>query len=233
MKDAIVIKGYQKTSFVDFPGHICATIFTAGCNMRCPYCHNAHLATGGKGIPAISVDQILSDLEKRKHNIEALCISGGEPTIHKGLIDFIRSVKTLGLKVKLDTNGTNPDIIETLLSENLLDFIAMDVKQTLSKYQKASILPVDSAALAKTISVLKESGVPYEFRLTVVPEITSKEDVVLIAKELSGAKTFALQQFVPTNAMFDCSLHDRFSSEDLYVLKDSIKEHFEQVLVRV
>lgn len=225
----MIIAGFQKTSLVDYPKHICATIFTAGCNMRCPYCHNAKLVSF-KQDNIILEEDVLSYLEEKKHLLDGICITGGEPTLQKDLLSFILKVKSLGLKVKLDSNGSTPAILEKLIP--YVDFVAMDIKQVPGKYSetvKAPILPED---IMKSISLLQESGVDYEFRTTVVPECTSKEDILAIGKLLKGSKKYCLQQFVPSKEMFDTTLSKRFSKEELEALASILSKDISLVEVR-
>ena len=150
------IAGYAKTSFVDYPGKIACVVFTPYCNMKCKYCHNKHIITGD--VPIIDEDEVFDYLKKRKDMLGAVVISGGEPTIQKDLTEFIEAVKLLGLSVKLDTNGTNPGLIKSLLGKGLIDYIAMDVKAPIHKYFETVCCPVDVKAITESIEIIMLSG---------------------------------------------------------------------------
>ncbi|MFH1285922.1 MAG: anaerobic ribonucleoside-triphosphate reductase activating protein [Candidatus Micrarchaeota archaeon] len=195
------IKGLQKTSLVDYPSNICSTIFLGGCNFRCPFCHNRELVLTPEKLPSISEEEILSFLEKRKGYIDGVTISGGEPTIHAGLPEFVRKIKQIPLLVKLDTNGSNPAMLEKLLRAKLVDYVALDIKSSREKYAQAAGAVVDLPALEKSISLIRELAPAYEFRTTAVPTLVEREDVEAIGKWLKGAERYALQQFRPQNTL--------------------------------
>ena len=205
------IGGIQKVSLVDYPGHTCAALFTIGCNMRCGYCHNPELVLPERFADEIPVDEILLFLESRRGKLEGVTISGGEPTMHQDLPEFIIQIKALGFLVKLDTNGTNPEMLERLYAHNLLDFVAMDVKASLSKYQDVVARPIDIDAIRQSIDCIKRSGVEYEFRTTVVKSQLSPQDIDEIGKLVEGAPRFALQKFRPGR-----TLNPQFHLETTY-----------------
>lgn len=205
------IGGIQKVSLVDYPGHTCAALFTIGCNMRCGYCHNPELVLPERFADEIPVDEILLFLESRRGKLEGVTISGGEPTMHQDLPEFIIQIKALGFLVKLDTNGTNPEMLEQLYAHNLLDFVAMDVKASLSKYQDVVARPIDIDAIRQSIDCIKRSGVEYEFRTTVVKSQLSPQDIDEIGKLVEGAPRFALQKFRPGR-----TLNPQFHLETTY-----------------
>lgn len=188
------IGGFMKQSFVDFPGTISAVIFTFGCNLKCWYCHNHELISG---IPktSYSLEHIFSFLESRKSFLDGVVISGGEPTLQPDLIEVIKQLKSRGFKVKLDTNGTNPEVLKDAL--NYIDFVAMDIKTSLKNYEKI-VGKVDTEKIKQSIEIIKNSGVDYEFRTTFAPNITF-EDVEDFAKMLRGVKRFVLQTYNPQN----------------------------------
>ena len=171
------IAGFQKTSFVDFPGIIAAVIFTPGCNMRCGYCHNKHILSGNMEL----VDELtVTDyLSKRKGMVNGVVVSGGEPTLQPDLERFISGVKGMGYKVKLDTNGTNPDAVKNLFEKGLIDYVAMDIKAPVSKYSRICGCSVDTDAVLETVGFLQSHNVPHEFRTTFCPGLTD-EDIVEI-----------------------------------------------------
>ncbi|RME55562.1 anaerobic ribonucleoside-triphosphate reductase activating protein, partial [Candidatus Woesearchaeota archaeon] len=198
------ILGFIRTSLVDYPGNIVSTIFTGGCNFRCPFCHNPELVES-KG-QELSQSKILEFLEQRKHLTDGVCITGGEPTIHSDLPELVKKIKSLKLKVKLDTNGTNPDMLKNLLSSKLLDYIAMDIKSSLNNYSKATSTELDLEKIKESIEIIKSSNIDYEFRTTMVKKFVSKEDLIGICNLIKGSKRFYLQQFDPRNNLIDNSL---------------------------
>lgn len=190
----INIKGVQRTSLIDYPKKVCSVIFVSRCNFRCPYCHNAELVLN-EIKKDILPQEFLLFLEKKKKWLDGVCITGGEPTLHKGLVDFAREVKKMGFLVKIDTNGTNPSMIEKLLKERLVDYIAMDIKAPLDKYKKITKTKSDKKAIQKTIDLLMKSNIRHEFRTTVVPGLFDEKDAEEIGKWLKGARKFCIQQF--------------------------------------
>ncbi len=193
------IGGIQKCSLIDYPGKISAILFTIGCNFHCPYCHNPELVQ--ETADEIGVGEIFSFLERRKNILDAVTITGGEPTIHEDLIPFVRKVRGLGYLVKLDTNGTNPEVVTKMLKEKLVDYIAMDIKSPLHMYSKTVGRPVDGAKIRESIALIKNSPIPYEFRTTIVKSLLSPSDIREIGVEISGAQTYYLQKFVPTKTL--------------------------------
>jgi len=192
----MLIAGFQKTSFVDYPGQPCAVVFTPYCNMNCVYCHNAHIIK--RDAPIIPEEPVLEYLEKRAGLLTAVVISGGEPTLQQNLEAFILRVKTFGYKVKLDTNGTKPQTLQTLLSKNLLDYIAMDVKAPAEKYNAIACAEVDMDSIRKSIALIRNSGIAHEFRMTFAPQLT-QEDALETARMVKGCDRFYLQQYRPRN----------------------------------
>jgi pyruvate formate lyase activating enzyme len=199
--------GWMKQSLVDYPGEIATVLFTRGCNMRCPYCHNADLLIRTRENQKNDHDLaiILEFLKERHGFIDAVVISGGEPTLHPELISDIEQIKALGFKVKLDTNGTNPEMLAQLLERNLLDYVAMDVKHELEyrQYQQAAGKLSSEAFfhIKGSINLLRNADIDVEFRTTVVPVLHQPEDIVNIARALEGAKLYTLQQFNPRHTL--------------------------------
>ncbi len=196
--------GFEKFTLIDYPGKVACMVYTIGCNFRCPYCHNPELVdeTVEK---TYSERQILDFLDKRKNMLDGVVITGGEPTMHGDLLDFMEEVKKRGYLVKLDSNGTRPEIIQKAIDRRLVDYIAMDIKSPLSKYESIAAHPVDSDAIRKSIAILMENAVDYEFRTTVIKAMLSPEDIQEIGKEIMGARRYYLQKFIPTkilNAQF-------------------------------
>ena len=191
------ICGLQKLTLIDFPGCLAATVFLCGCNFRCPWCYSRELVLPEeiKKQPEISEKELFSFLKERKRLLEGVVICGGEPTIHKELPGFVKKIKKLGYLVKLDTNGSNPKMIKKLIDDKLIDYVAMDVKLPKNKYPKIFKGGVKIENIEKSIKILKEGKIDYEFRTTVVPTILDKEDIMKIAKWLSPAKKYYLQNF--------------------------------------
>lgn len=189
--------GLIKNSFVDYPGEIAAVVFTLGCNFDCWYCHNRQLInSNNKEVTLIDEEEILSFLKQRVGQLDGLVISGGEPTLHGDLKPFIKKVKSLGFKVKLDTNGTNPSILRGLIEEGLIDFVAMDIKTSFDKYEKLIMRKCDIENIKKSIKILMSSNIDYEFRTTFSPDI-AVDDIEEIARFISGAKAYAIQKYIP------------------------------------
>lgn len=193
------IGGIQKCSLIDYPGKISVILFTSGCNFHCPYCHNPELVNETAAL--IPEEEIYAFLLRRKNILDAVTITGGEPTIHTDLVSFIRKIKNIGFLVKLDTNGTNPSVVKQLLRENLIDYIAMDVKAPLATYTRTVARPVNVASLMESIRLLIDGKIPYEFRTTVIKSLLSVDDIREIGKEIKGAKTHYLQKFIPTKTL--------------------------------
>ena len=189
------IFGLEKLSLVDYQDYACAVIFTGGCNFRCPFCHNSGLVD--KSVSPINVEEVIEFLTKRKSLLDAVCISGGEPTLESGLIEFVKEIKELGYMVKLDTNGTNPEVLEQLINENLIDYVAMDYKNSSKNYPMTTgVANIDINKITKSVDILKNGKVDYEFRTTIVAEFHNEDSIRDMATELSGAKKLFLQKFV-------------------------------------
>ena len=169
-------------------------MFTFGCNFRCFYCHNPELVIDD-GTEPIKESDILSFLKERKSFLDAVCVTGGEPTLHKDLPDFLSRIKEMGFLIKLDTNGTNPEMLEELIDKCLVDYIAMDVKAPLKKYEDAVRVKVNKENIKKSIEIIREKAPDYEFRTTIIPGLLDKKDILAIGEWLKGAKRFYFQQF--------------------------------------
>lgn len=193
------IKGLQKTSLVDYPGKVAATIFLGGCDFRCPYCQNRDLVLNYKNMPTIKEEEVLDFLQKKNKWLDGVCITGGEPLLYKDVVGFIKKVKEIGLLVKLDTNGTNPELLKKLI--NLVDYVAMDIKAPIEEYDNVTRVKVNKEEIQKSVDILKEGKVDYEFRTTVLPDFFTKEDAKEIGEWLKGSKLYTLQQFRPLNCL--------------------------------
>lgn len=193
----MIISGLLKTTLLDFPGRLAATVFLGGCNFRCPFCHNSDLLDGGG--EQIAEDAVLTFLKKRAGFLEGICISGGEPTLFPELETLIRKVRNLGLLVKLDTNGYRPDVLKKLCRDHLLDYVAMDIKSGKSGYAQAAGLPdIDLSLIEESVDFLLYNNIPCEFRTTVVRELHREEDFEEIGMWLSGAPAYYLQCYKDT-----------------------------------
>ena len=203
--------GLQKTTLLDYPGHVAATVFTGGCNFRCPFCHNSDLIQ-----PKVFMleDEILTFLRKRSRILEGVCITGGEPTLQSGLKEFIMAVKDMGLEVKLDTNGYRPDVLAELCSERLVDYVAMDIKNAPDKYgQTIGLSNFDLGPIEESVQFLLSAAVDYEFRTTVVKELHQASDFVQIGQWIKGAKRYFLQGFIDSGSLLTEGLHGCTATE--------------------
>ena len=192
----MIIKGLQKTTLLDFPGKVACTVFTAGCNFRCPFCHNASLVVDPESVDNISEEQFFSYISKRKGILDGVCITGGEPLVSAGIEEFIRKIKSLGFLVKLDTNGTFPKKLERLLDEGLVDYVAMDVKNSKEKYALTAGVSSYPEKIEDSIRIIIDKAPDYEFRTTVMKELHSTQDIVDIALWIKDTKKYFLQSYV-------------------------------------
>lgn len=225
------IHGFNKTTLLDFPGHLASTVFTGGCNMRCPYCQNADLVLNPMSQPLISEEVVFDHIKKRKGIIEGVCITGGEPTLQADLEDFIKRLKELGVMVKLDSNGYRPEVLKRLMENGLLDYVAMDIKSSLDEYHIVSGVNLDTSLIKESIDLLKNGPIDYEFRTTVVKELNSKETFEKIGELLSGAKQYFLQGYIDSERVID----RRFSSytkEELEGFVTILKKTIKNVSIR-
>ncbi len=197
------IGGLQKLTLIDYPGHLAAIVFLCGCNFHCRFCYNSELVLPEKtkNQPKISEEDFFSFLKERKNLLEGIVLSGGEPTINKDLPDFIKKIKKEGFLVKLDTNGSNPKMLKDLIDKKLVDYIAMDVKAPKEKYNKICKKRVNLKNIERSIKLLRENKIEHEFRTTLVPTILGKEDILKIARWISPAKKYYLQNFRPEKTL--------------------------------
>lgn len=223
--------GIEPLSLVDLDGKLACTIFTNGCNFRCPFCHNKDLVLN-QNIQEISFDEIINFLKLRKNMLDAVCVTGGEPTLHPDLEEKLKEIKKLGYYIKLDTNGSNPDMVIDLYNKGLIDYVAMDIKNTLSKYSKTcDNVHVNLFNIQKTINFLMTSGIEYEFRTTLINEFHTIEDIIEIGKWLNGAKKYFLQKFVNNNTCLQSNLNE-ISYINAINFKKAVKDNFEKVELR-
>ena len=207
----MVFHGFQKMTMLDFPGNVACIVFTAGCNMRCPFCHNARLVTEISNNEVYTQEEIFAYLEKRSGILEGVCISGGEPLMHDGVYDFIKKVKELGFLVKLDTNGCYPDKLKKLIDDGMVDYVAMDIKNSPEKYALTTgISDFDIKPVLESIKILLEGRTDYEFRTTIVNELHTPQDIVEMGKMIQGAEKYFLQQFIDSG----CLISGGFTAAD-------------------
>lgn len=206
MSGRIIFGGLMKTTLLDFPGKVAATVFLPGCNMRCPFCHNASLVNGT--CDDISYEEVMAFLKKRAGILDGVCITGGEPTLYgERLVALIEEIKALGYLVKLDTNGTHPELVRMLIDRQLIDYVAMDIKTRITDVDYANICrrPIDTKKILESVSLLMEGRIGYEFRTTLVNEFHTEDEIVDIAKAIAGADVYYLQHFVDSGELIDGS----------------------------
>jgi pyruvate formate lyase activating enzyme len=210
------IGALQRFSLIDYPGKIAALLFSQGCPFSCPFCHNPSLVDPKQFTKPISLTEVKSFLLSRKNEIEAVVFSGGEPTIHLSLPELMQEIKEMGFLTKLDTAGTRPEMIETLLKKELLDYIAMDIKGPLARYGEITRSPCMADAIQKSIQLMIGSKIPYEFRSTILPSIHQKEDILAMAKMIAHARLYYLQAFRNTTTLSSLLKHEpSFSEEEM------------------
>ena len=214
----MVFHGFQKMTMLDFPGYVACTVFTPGCNFRCPFCHNSLLVTKLNENEMYSEDEILTYLKKRKGVIDGICISGGEPLMHDDIFDFVKKVKETGMLVKIDTNGSFPDKLKKLIDSGNIDYVAMDIKNCPEKYSVTTgIQDFDFSPVRKSIELLLEGRIAYEFRTTVVKELHTPQDMVEIGELIKGADRYFIQHFIESESNIQQGLTplDREEMENL------------------
>ncbi|MBU0671034.1 anaerobic ribonucleoside-triphosphate reductase activating protein [Patescibacteria group bacterium] len=219
----MIISGLQKTTLIDYPDKIAAVVFTRGCNFKCPFCHNPELVNPDKYYPEMPEQEILDYLEKRKNVLDGVVITGGEPLIYSDIENFIRKVKAMGYKIKLDSNGTNPKLLEDLIDKKLVDFVAMDIKNYLDKYDETTGVKVNKDNIKKSIDIIMKKAPDYEFRTTVLPRLHKKEDFKKMGELIKGAKQYYIQGFRPIK-----TLDPEYAKEDSYTEKEL--EEFKEIM---
>ena len=199
------IKGFNPHTFIDWDGMLACVIYLPGCNFRCPFCHSSVLVKDPNSLKTVPLEYIEKFIKEKNGWIDAMIVGGGEPTLYDKLPELLKEIKKMNLLIKLDTNGTNPEMIEKLISQGLVDYIAMDIKADLNplSYAKATGSYVDIKAIRESIEILLNSKTEYEFRTTMVPTLVSSKDILNIAQAISGAKKYVLQQFDPKDTMDD------------------------------
>jgi len=231
----MLIGGFQKLTLIDYPGKIATTVFTVGCNFRCPFCHNPELVMGALSPSAnFTEEEFFLFLDHRKEKLEGVCITGGEPTIQPDLIDFALKIKDKGFLVKLDTNGSRPDILKKMIDERMVDYIAMDIKNAPKKYAFTSrVKNLDIERIKLSADLIRNSHLEYEFRTTVVPGMHKPEDFHEIGKWLKGSRRYYLQRFRNTGVL-DRKFAEKTASQkiDLEAIKDLMLKYFQEVRIR-
>lgn len=225
------ISGLQKTTLLDFPGHVAAIVFLGGCNFRCPFCHNSDLISKDSTV-SYSEDEVLNFIKKRASVLEGICITGGEPTLQEGLEDFIKKIRELGLLIKLDTNGYRPNVLRRLYDKGLLDYIAMDVKAGRTNYARAAGIKQPSLSLIdESIEILLQGIIPYEFRTTVVKGLHSDKDFREIGSWVRGCEQFYLQNFRESDQVLSTEF-SACSKEELLFFAELLSPFVKKVFLR-
>ena len=226
--------GFQKMTMIDYPGKLAATVFTVGCSFRCSFCHNPELVIPAQfPKPNNSEAEFFAHLSRRKGKLEGVCITGGEPTIQPDIIAFIKKIKALGFLVKLDSNGSQPEVLKKIIAEKLVDFIAMDIKSSQKNYNKATGLKFDIKKINQSVKMIMASGIDYEFRTTVVPGIHSEQDFEEIGQWIKGAKSYFLQEYRERHIL-DPKLKSQTAGQtlDLQKIKKILKPDLKNVGIR-
>ncbi|MBP3815141.1 MAG: anaerobic ribonucleoside-triphosphate reductase activating protein [Butyrivibrio sp.] len=227
----MLIHGLQKMTLLDYPGYVACTVFLNGCDFRCPYCHNFELVDG-TAQALMDDEEFFAFLGKRKGLLDGVCISGGEPLLHKDIDDLIRRIREMGFKVKLDTNGYHPDMLKKLIDEGLLDYIAMDIKNSFAKYAVTTGAPnINTSIIKKSISIIMNSGVDYEFRTTVAGGLHQADDFEQIGAMIPDAKAYYLQQFTMRDTVPDRGLYSP-SAEEMDTFLKIVKKHVDSAQLR-
>jgi len=228
----MLISGIQKISLVDFDNEVSTTIFLAGCNFRCPFCHNFEFVVFDKDkLITLEKNEVLKYLESRKSLLTGVAITGGEPTLYPDLVDFIKDIKNMGYKVKLDSNGTNPEMIKYLFNNNLIDYLAMDIKNSIDKYELTIGCKTDLEKIKESINYLINSNSNYEFRTTLISNYHTKDDIIEISNLIKGARKYVLQKFVLSDNVPNRNLHP-INEKDALEFKDILSKQINEVTLR-
>ena len=227
------IGGLQRVSLIDYPGLISAVVFLQGCNFKCSYCHNPELVDPSLFQPCLRENDIFDFLETRKGKLDAVSITGGEPTLQDKLPAFIKQIRKMGFAIKMDTNGSQPKVIKNLLAENLLDFIAMDIKAPLEKYKEIVKTPVKVDSIKESIDLILKAKITHEFRTTIVKSQLGENDILQIGKLIAGANRYVLQNFVSVKSLDKKFLKEKsFSDEKLQKIKNHLEHQIPSVTIR-
>jgi len=227
------IGGLQKVSLIDYPGKISAIVFTQGCNFRCPYCHNPELVEQKLYQPCLSEKDILKFFSTRQGKLDAVTITGGEPTLQEDLIPFIQKIRKMGFAIKLDSNGSHPDALACLIQDRLLDFIALDVKAPVEKYESVVKSPVAIDFIRESIQIVLKAKIPHEFRTTVVASLLTTKDILAIVREIAGAQRYALQRFQPARTLNKKYIKENtYSDEEFLKIKKQLEKDVPVIIIR-
>lgn len=227
------IGGIQKLSLIDYPGEVGAVVFCQGCNFRCPYCHNPELVNKDLFNECMPEEEIISFLGNRIGKLDAVTISGGEPTVQSDIHIFLKKLKDMGYLVKIDTNGSMPEILEKLIAEKSVDYIAMDIKGPLERYEEITNGFSSTDKIKKSINLIMNSNLRYEFRTTIVDRLLKEEDIIAIGKLIGKAQRYALQPFVPSKVLDESFLNARSISMEIFEkIKSRMEEDIKSVIIR-
>lgn len=224
------VQGYQKLTLLDYPGRTACTVFTGGCNLRCPFCHNAGLVRTPLAGPNLT-DEVLAYLQKRKGILDGVCVTGGEPLLQPDLVDFLHKVKDMGYAIKLDTNGMLPQRLAEVLATNLVDYVAMDIKSSPDGYAAATGTDADVSAVTDSLSLLRQSGIPYELRTTAVRGIHTVADFAAIGEWLGDVPSYFIQRFVDSGQLLGEGF-DAFSTEEMEYLLTTVRAYIPSAQLR-
>lgn len=227
----MIIKGLQKTTLLDFPGKVACTVFTAGCNFRCPFCHNASLVISPDLTDTISEDELFAFLKKRRGILDGVCITGGEPLLQRDIEELIKKIRDLSLAVKLDTNGAYPERLRSIIENNLVDYVAMDIKNSKEKYALTAGADVDIGKISESVGLLMSSGIAYEFRTTIVKELHSPEDIRSIGEWIAGAEKYFLQSFTDSGELI-ADGYSAHTPQDMAALLEIAKQYVPNAALR-
>lgn len=228
----MIICGIEKFSMVDYLDKITCTVFSEGCNFRCPFCQNSSLVVGGQKNTAICEEELFEYLEKRKKLVDAVCISGGEPTLQKDLAEFIKKIRALGYSIKLDTNGAKPQVLKDLVEAGIIDYVAMDIKNSFAKYgETIGIDNFDVMPIRQSIDYIMSCGVDYEFRTTLVGGYHSEKSIAELSSEIAGAKRYYLQKFVDSGSCIASGLEE-VDEEEAIIFKSIAEKNIKNVQLR-
>jgi pyruvate formate lyase activating enzyme len=233
----MLIGGIQKTSLIDYPSRVSCVVFSAGCNFRCPYCHNPGLVTFNPGFSGYDINEFFSFIMSRKPFLEGVVITGGEPTLQPDLFEFCERIQGLGYAIKLDTNGSRPEALEHLIEAGLINYLAMDIKTEPSRYTPHIAECIDTTAILSSIRLILESGISYEFRTTCVKTIVTKADMLAIARLIQGAKLFVLQKGLINDRKilrpdFFKGSDWQYEEQELEQLRKSVSEFVQECIIR-
>ena len=226
------IFGFNKTTLLDFPEHVACTVFTGGCNFRCPFCQNGDLVLHGGSLPVLDEEEVFRVLSKRKGILTGVCVTGGEPTLQRDLDVFLSRVKELGYLVKLDSNGYRPEVLQSLCERGLVDYFAMDIKSSPENYARtAGVKELDMGLIRESVDFIRSCGLDYEFRTTVVRELHSSGDFLSIGEWLKGCKAYFLQSYVESEGVI-CKEFSSYSKEELEEFVMLLKPYIDNVSLR-